>query len=156
MDDNDDSSDAAMEDVGSTDITPALSAQTETPASAYTSPQSITVSPALEAPKRTHSSSYTSLSNLPSPVFEPQRYHHDAGHTTKDHPLGNHFSHSAAHPALSLSTSTSPTISPEVSIEQDQEATAALLMLNQDRRKPKYRSDHKGSRGLSVKDLLSC
>ncbi len=33
--------------------------------------------------------------------------------------------------------------------EQDQEATAALLMLNKDRRYPK------GVRGMSVKDLLS-
>lgn len=33
--------------------------------------------------------------------------------------------------------------------EEDQEATAALLMLNKDRRYPK------GGRGMSVKDLLS-
>lgn len=33
--------------------------------------------------------------------------------------------------------------------ERDEEATAALLMLNQDRRNPS------GGRGMSVKDLLS-
>lgn len=36
--------------------------------------------------------------------------------------------------------------------DQDQEATAALLMLNQERRdKPR-----EGGRGMSVKDLLTC
>lgn len=97
----------------------------------YRSPESITPSPASENQSQYQASSYaSSASTLPSPAFGPQR----------------HYSH-GSQSYFSLSTSTSPTIMP--SPEQDQEATAALLMLNKDRRNPK------GGRGLSVKDLLS-
>jgi len=90
-------------------------------------------------------------SSLPSPVFEGQR--------------GNHPSH---HGSFSL---TSPIVAPMI---EDQEATAALLMLNTDRRSWGERGgagggggggglDRRGSstgvtsaaRGMSVRDLLT-
>lgn len=95
------------------------------------SPQPITPSPALGAQSQIQTSSYaSSVSTLPSPAFGPQQ--HD---------------HRRSQPYVFLSASTSPTIMP--SPEEHQEATAALLMLNKDRRNPK------GGRALSVKDLLS-
>ncbi|MCJ1457377.1 hypothetical protein MMC28_007745 [Mycoblastus sanguinarius] len=99
---------------------------------AYTSPESISISPELDPQPRYQSSSShaSSVSTLPSPAFGPQRHNH-------------HGSQSQ----FTMSASTSPTIVP--SKEQDQEATAALLMLNKDRRNPK------AGRGMSVKDLLS-
>jgi len=100
-------------------------------ARAYTSPHSVTPSPALGAKSHYQNSSYaSSISMLPSPAFGPQQHNHRGSQSY-----------------FSLSASTSPTIMP--SKEQDQEATAALLMLNKDRRNPK------GARGMSVKDLLS-
>lgn len=100
-------------------------------AKSHQSPESITPSPALEPQPQYHIPSYaSSVSTLPSPVFGPEM--------PKSRGSQSHSSFSA---------STSPTIMP--SPEQDQEATAALLMLNKDRRNPK------GGRGMSVKDLLS-
>lgn len=136
---DDEDEDISMEDMASSNTTPALLAK-QTQALAYTSPQSIAASPSLDALHRYNSSSYaSSLSTLPSPAFGPQHYR----------PQSHHSQNSCSAP---LSASTSPTIMP--SKEQDSEATAALLMLNQDRRNPKNNS--KGGRGMSVKDLLSC
>ena len=100
-------------------------------ARAYTSPHCVTPFPALGAKSHYQTSSYaSSVSTLPSPAFGPQQHNHRGSQSY-----------------FSLSASTSPTIMP--SKEQDQEATAALLMLNKDRRNPK------GARGMSVRDLLS-
>ena len=97
---------------------------------AYTSPQSITASPTIGAQSNHHHSSYASSgSTLSSPVFGPQHSHRNSR---------SHFS---------LSASTSPTLMP--SREQDEEATAALLMLNKERRNPR------GGKAMSVRDLLS-
>ena len=103
----------------------------ETQAKTSSNPESIASSPALGHHSRYQTSSYaSSVSTLPSPAFDPQ------GHA------GN-----CLQPHFSLSTSTSPTIMPNT--EQDHEATAALLMLNKERRNPKC------GRPMSVKDLLS-
>lgn len=125
--DEEDDNDIEMENTDSMTTSPVfVSAHSSEPLSC-TSPQSITPSPALDAMSQYQTSSYaSSVSTLPSPAFGPQRHHNGS---------------------FSLSASTSPTIIP--SKEQDQEATAALLMLNKDRRNPK------GARGMSVKDLLS-
>ena len=98
----------------------------------YTSPQSLADSPALSDPQPRRPSSYaSSVSTLPSPAFGPQTN-------------GTYFRPHSHH-----SSSTSPTIMP--SKEQDEEATATLLMLNKDRR----HSKEKSKRGLSVSDLLT-
>ena len=149
-----------MEDANSSaSLTPALSAQTQTAGtSAYTSPQSIQNSPALDPPRTSHRGSYSSLSTLPSPAFGPQKSYNN-GQTNvmneyQSRPQSHH-SHNASYPPLSLSASTSPTIMPS-NKEQDHEATAALLMLNQDRRSTNgSNTSTKGGRGMSVKDLLS-
>ena len=123
--------DVTMGDAAASSISSSTGATTQGPVSSYRSPESITPSPALESQSQYQTSSYaSSASTLPSPAFGPQKHH--------SHGSQSHFS---------LSASTSPTIMP--SPEQDQEATAALLMLNKDRRNPK------GVRGMSVKDLLS-
>ncbi|CAF9926164.1 MAG: hypothetical protein ALECFALPRED_003377 [Alectoria fallacina] len=129
-DEDDEDEDVTMADPGSNGTSPSIMAIAGR-AYAYTSPQSITVSPALEDQSQYQHSSYaSSVSTLPSPAFKPQNSCYRGSQS--------HFS---------LSASTSPTIMP--SREQDQEATAALLMLNKDRRNPK------GGRAMSVRDLLS-
>lgn len=196
-DEDHDDEDITMEDANnsSASLTPALSAQTYTAGtSAYTSPQSIQHSPALDAPRTSHRGSYSSLSTLPSPAFGPQKSYtnnlndptnvnvnvkneyrssHHHHHQSSTHHSQQH-QHNAAYPPLSLSASTSPTIMPNNANnkEQDHEATAALLMLNQDRRSTKGGSgsggsgsshastsmntcERAGGRGMSVKDLLS-
>lgn len=116
-----------MDDVGEKGTSSSIASK----ACAYTSPQSITASPAIEAQSQYQHSSYaSSVSTVPSPALGPQQ-----------------SGHRSSQSQFSLSASTSPTIMP--SREQDQEATAALLMLNKDRRNPK------GGRAMSVRDLLS-
>ncbi len=162
-DEEDEDEDIAMEDANSSaSLTPALSAQTHTAGtSAYTSPQSIQHSPALDPPRTSHRGSYSSLSTLPSPAFGPQKTYNNGHAIVKNEYQSrpqSHHSHngpSASYPPLSLSASTSPTIMPS-NKEQDHEATAALLMLNQDRRSTNGATSTKGGRGMSVKDLLSC
>lgn len=128
-DEDEEDEDVVMGDSGSNGTSPSIMAMASK-AYAYTSPQSITASPAIEAQSNHHQSSYaSSVSTLPSPAFGPQH------------------GHRGSQSQFSLSASTSPTLMP--SREQDQEATAALLMLNQDRRNPK------GGRAMSVRDLLS-
>ncbi|KAI9820019.1 MAG: hypothetical protein M1827_006590 [Pycnora praestabilis] len=86
-----------------------------------------TTSPALDSQRRHYS--YSSMnSTLPSPMFEAQRHYSDT----------------------SNSNLTSPALLPQSDDLRnfDHEATAALLMLNTDRRSV-------GGRGMSVKDLLS-
>lgn len=72
------------------------------------------------------------LSATPSPAFGPQR----------------HGPYARSSTSTSASTVTSPALNPQT--ELDQEATAALLMLNNDRR-----GTTANARGLSVRDLLS-
>ncbi|KAG6001416.1 hypothetical protein E4U21_004336 [Claviceps maximensis] len=105
---------------------------------------SSSISPGLQAvDARVHPHSYLSvsadqrhyrfsISAAASPAFEPQRY-------------GPYFQNSA-----SVSTLTSPYLNPQSDV--DQEATTALLMLNNDRRGA---NSSLNARGLSVRDLLS-
>lgn len=138
-DDDDEDQDQEMANTGSTVTTPAFSAldAQSRAASAYESPQSTHTSPALDPtiPHLTSSSSYasTTVSTLPSPAYGPQ-------HT----PL-----HGPRFGGYTTSATTSPILLPDPK-HPDHEATAALLMLNQqDRRNPC------SGRGMSVKDLLS-
>lgn len=134
-DDDDDNDDLEMENLEFTSTSPAFSAAQHN-LNPYKSPQSATASPALTAFPSQAASSYTSsISTLPSPAFGPQ--HHYQGYRSQ-------YTHSA---------STSPTLLPQAMKEQDQEATAALLMLNKDRRNPS--SSSTSGRSMSVKDLLS-
>ncbi|KAL6718036.1 hypothetical protein ACLMJK_004121 [Lecanora helva] len=129
--DEEDDEDVTMGGTPANGITSPTFPPAQTHNGSYRSPESINPSPALEPQSQPQTSSYRSSgSSLPSPAFGPR---------------GHHSQSSQSH--CSLSASTSPTIMP--SPEQDQEATAALLMLNKDRRNPK------GVRGMSVKDLLS-
>jgi hypothetical protein len=100
---------------------------------------STNTSPAI-LPSRhgTHNSSYTSISSLPSPAFSSyQQSYHDLYRTS--------YTHSA---------DISPALLPSVA---DHEATAALLMLNTDRRHSSNAGTgaRGGGRGMSVQDLLS-
>ena len=74
---------------------------------------------------------------LPSPAFEAKHDRPYSQHSWSARSLG--------------STTTSPTLM--ANSEQDEEATAALLMLTHDRRH--LTSQENGRRGLSVKDLLT-
>ncbi|KAL8795212.1 MAG: hypothetical protein Q9195_002223 [Heterodermia aff. obscurata] len=93
------------------------------------SPHSLAISPSLSA-LPTSSSYASSVATLPSPSFRPC-----SSYTS--------YSHSA---------STSPTILPSMAQDADHEATAALLMLNKDRRDG---NPGTSGRSMSVKDLLS-
>jgi hypothetical protein len=86
-----------------------------------------------------YSASVGALSAATSPAFGPQTHPTYAGYA--------HSIHSA-----SGSTLTSPALLPQRDI--DQEATAALLMLNQTDRRGTNGSNGAG-RGMSVRDLLS-
>ncbi|MCJ1475648.1 hypothetical protein MMC13_004311 [Lambiella insularis] len=84
----------------------------------------------------TYNSSYTSTSSLPSPAFSARSYQQNYRDT--------------CHSSYGHSTETSPAILPIAMQEADHEATAALLMLNADRRHSKG-----VGRCMSVQDLLS-
>ena len=150
----DEDPDIAMEDIGSASETPEMPGHAENGASSYTSPQSLLDSPATDVPHRSEPSSYTSLSSLPSPAFGPQNYS-GSRLSGQGRSQSNEQIHARSSSTQTLSTSTSPTILPSHSKEQDHEATTALLMLNQDRRGPKSTAASKSSKRLSVKDLLS-
>ncbi|KAK5987391.1 hypothetical protein PT974_11518 [Cladobotryum mycophilum] len=106
------------------------------------------VSPALRAQDSCYRhASYSSVSTdqrhysysnsvATSPAFGPQQHAHGG--------------YSQGHTPTSGSTLTSPALYPQT--DPDQEATAALLMLNSDRRGTMANSN---GRGLSVRDLLS-
>ncbi|KAI4260455.1 MAG: hypothetical protein L6R42_004061 [Xanthoria sp. 1 TBL-2021] len=105
----------------------------------YTSPQSTTTSPALAAIQHQNAMSQnSSLSALPSPTVGPQMSAH----------LGLHRQYTS-------SASTSPALIPTSSKEADEEATAALMMLNKDRRNTNSSNHSSSGRGMSVKELLS-
>ncbi|KAL8672912.1 MAG: hypothetical protein Q9168_002666 [Polycauliona sp. 1 TL-2023] len=105
----------------------------------YTSPRSTATSPELAAiQQRNAVSHHSSLSGLPSPAVGPQM-------------SGN----SGFHRHYTSSASTSPALMPISSKEADEEATAALMMLNKDRRNTNSSNHSSSGRGMSVKDLLS-
>ena len=99
-------------------------------APSYRSPRSAVSSPTVSA-LHTSSSYASSVATLPSPAFGPNQ-------------CFSGYMHSA---------STSPTMLPDNARDADHEATAALLMLNKDRRDTKGASA--SGRSMSVRDLLS-
>lgn len=112
-------------------------------------PHSNTASPVLAPTRHRTSLSYSSAaSTIPSPAFEPQEQHSQYSNQRQCQQYGKY------HPVFAPSASTSPALLPipEGMRDSDQEATAALLMLNTDRRDSKRRGT---ARGMSVKDLLS-
>ena len=142
---DDEEADQEMEDEVNTSPAPEPIQSTHSVFSSHSS----TASPAiLPAPnQRAHASSYSSTnSSLPSPAFLPQLYQPNFA-------LGHNGSEPILYrPAYSHSTETSPAILPQGMGEADHEATAALLLLNADRRG----HTGKGSgKAMSVKDLLS-
>lgn len=143
-----------MDAAGSASLTPAFSAQTQTPASAQTKPQSITTSPALDPHHTFHQSPYNSVFTLPLPAFESQQQHKQHNNAQQPPPQSPH-SHNSSHTTMSPSASTLPTIMPS-NKERGDEATPALLILNQDWRESKVSGSSKRTGGISVKDLLSC
>lgn len=155
-DEEKDRGDVVMEDASSTDMTSAFSVMPSASTPLQTSPQTIALSPSFGAPRPSQASSYDSLSSLPSPTSNGAAHHQFPllGRTLPSH----RGSDSSSGSGLPQSTSTSPTIHPNChkDHDQDREATAALLMLNQDRRGTRTASNVKGGRGMSVKDLLSC
>ncbi|MCJ1394137.1 hypothetical protein MMC18_007015 [Xylographa bjoerkii] len=135
----DEDEDLEMQDQTSADMSPAIAPMLsrESMTEGYSSPNT---SPAM-MPSRggTQNSSYTSISSLPSPAFSARSYHQsyqDAYRST-----------------YSQSNEVSPAIMPNSMQDADHEATAALLMLNTDRRHSGLVK--KGGKGLSVQDLLS-
>jgi len=139
-DDDDEDGDLEMQDSPSIHESPSLAA---TPSqdllrSSYAS--TTTTSPAMNPSRRnTHNSSYTSISSLPSPAFSAQSHPHSYQDLYRS--------------TFTRSTDTSPALLPNAMQDADQEATAALLMLNTDRR---YSGGAgKKGRGMSVQDLLS-
>ncbi|KAL8953071.1 MAG: hypothetical protein Q9222_001064 [Ikaeria aurantiellina] len=138
-DDEDEDSDVEMGE--SSDPPPIRTSQagSQDRASAYTSPQSVTISPALSAAQYQQGLPGTLCRpELPSPAIGPQV-------AAGDGLLRQN----------TQSTSTSPTLMPTSSKEADEEATAALLMLNKDRRNTNTSNSSGSGRGMSVKDLLS-
>ena len=140
-DDSEDSDDGdlEMQDRISTDVSPDIASipSREFLREGYGSSNT---SPAI-MPSRdgTHNSSYTSISSLPSPAFSAHSYQ----------PSGQH----AYHSTYTHSNQVSPAMMANSMQDADHEATAALLMLNADRR---YTGVAKtGGRGMSVQDLLS-
>ncbi|KAM3514789.1 hypothetical protein MY11210_001630 [Beauveria gryllotalpidicola] len=111
-------------------VSPALHAQ-DAPSRHHSYSSTTSTAAAAAAPEYRHHG--FTLSATPSPAFGPQRHGPYARSST---------STSAA------STVTSPALNPQT--ELDHEATAALLMLNADRR-----GTAGNARGLSVRDLLS-
>ncbi|KAL8798844.1 MAG: hypothetical protein Q9182_006347 [Xanthomendoza sp. 2 TL-2023] len=138
QDEEDEEEDTDVEMTETPDLAP-LQTSNQGQAPVYTSPQSNTTSPALDAMHNHKAMSYaSSLPELPSPAIGPQPAS-GAG-------LSRQYTYS---------TSTSPTLVPISSKEADEEATAALMMLNKDRRNTGASNGSSGGRGISVKDLLS-
>lgn len=120
-------------------------------------PQRPSVSPALYAQDSRHRQhSYSSVST-------DQRHYSYSGSTTTSPAFGpqafinnnnNIASYTHSSTSASGSTLTSPTLLPQSDL--DQEATAALLMLNSDRRGSNNNNNNNNNgRALSVRDLLS-
>lgn len=110
---------------------PPLQTNSQQQKQAYWSPYSKTTSPALDA-------IYQQAKSFDSPAIGPP-------HATNRRYLQQSTS----------SSSTSPTLVPDSYEGAREEATAALLMLNKDRRNTNSSSSGSAGRGMSVKDLLS-
>ncbi|KAL8990597.1 MAG: hypothetical protein Q9177_000790 [Variospora cf. flavescens] len=117
---------------------PPLQTNSQQQKQAYWSPYSKTTSPALDAIYQQAKSFDSPLSALASPAIGPP-------HSTNRRYLQQSTS----------SSSTSPTLVPDSYEGAREEATAALLMLNKDRRNTNSSSSGSAGRGMSVKDLLS-
>ena len=100
-------------------------------------------SPVIVSHSKQQASSSSVTSSLPSPVFPPQ-YHQHSYQQYYSVPYG---------PDHAFPTEISPALLPRGMRDVDHEATAALLMLNTERRNPDGGRD--AGRGMSVKDLLS-
>ncbi|KAI4203120.1 MAG: hypothetical protein LQ346_001854 [Caloplaca aetnensis] len=135
-DDEEDEGDSDVEMTGRSEL-PLTDTDNPQQKLTHTSPQSRMTSPALDAMYCKPTSCTSSLSDLTSP------------------PFGSLKSTSyRSFPQSTSSASTSPALVP--SKEADEEATAALLMLNKDRRNTNTSSSSSShGRGMSVKDLLS-
>lgn len=105
------------------------------------------LSPALQpqdSQSKTRQDSYSSVST------DPRRYSFTASVTTSPALVAGTYDYSRS--SVPGSALTSPALLPQRYRDLDQEATAALLMLNTDRRN--Y-GNSTGGRGMSVQDLLS-
>ncbi|MCJ1223644.1 hypothetical protein MMC12_000287 [Toensbergia leucococca] len=118
---------------------PTTSPQTRPSNPQAPTPCSIIASPSLGPHNNNQNrpSHTPSLSTLPSPAFGSHHQHHYQAFRP------HQYTHSA---------STSPALLPSAMRDSDHEATAALLMLNQERRNT--RTGSSVGRGMSVKDLL--
>lgn len=152
VDDNEDEDEDEDEDLEMEDSTTITSPATPSAQSqsyhAYYS-HSNTASPAL-APTHHHTSLSHSSAASPfsSPAFEPQEQQSQYSYQRQSQ------QYQIYNPVFTHSASTSPALLPMPGgmRDSDQEATAALLMLNTDRRDSKPKGT---ARGMSVKDLLS-
>ena len=159
MNSDDQDSDVDMEEPSTSDASP-LTAVPQSSISSHVSSQSLISSPAIAATTtspsmdsatstthRNHSISQVSsaTSNLPSPAFAAR---HFSRYSLSGLSSFNLTASAAA--SGSRSWETSPTLLP--GDHADHDASAALLMLNRDRRGSK---DSTKGRALSVKDLLS-
>ncbi|MCJ1243686.1 hypothetical protein MMC30_000883 [Trapelia coarctata] len=139
--DDDEDEDLEMQDFPSVNPSPNLAA---TPSQDFlrSTAASTTTSPAMNPSRHNaHNSSYTSISSLPSPAFSAQSYQHSYQDLYRS--------------TFTRSTDTSPALLPSALQDADHEATAALLMLNTDRRHSGGGAGKKVGRGMSVQDLLS-
>ncbi|KAF2761647.1 hypothetical protein EJ05DRAFT_535017 [Pseudovirgaria hyperparasitica] len=141
---------------------PILYANRSNPHSTTTSPNMVpTTDPRHYSITSSIRSTVTSPSILPSPAFS------SSGHTAPPFPPTGHSTSArfalltspALHPQTGNSVQSTnsnvndhgkPGLQRDQRMSEDQEATAALLMLNSDRR-----NWHNGARGMSVRDLLS-
>lgn len=147
-DEEEDKEDLEMEEPPSTTASPAI-APSQSRNAIHSTYNSTATSPALPPTptQKDHGSSYSSTSttsSLPSPTFPPQSYQQSYQYAAQT---------VYGRPSYSFSTETSPATLPQGLREADEEATAALLMLNRDRRNRGGERD--GGRGMSVRELLS-
>ncbi|MCJ1383222.1 hypothetical protein MMC17_006860 [Xylographa soralifera] len=136
---DDEDEDLEMQDRTSADVSPGIASMPsrESLTEGYCS--SVT-SPAIMLSRGgTHNSSYTSISSLPSPAFSARSHQQSYQHAYRS--------------TDSHSNEVSPAITANSMQDADHEATAALLMLNTDRRY--LRVGKTSGRGMSVQDLLS-
>lgn len=147
--DEDEDEDLGMEmEASTTTASPAPPSGQSQPYHSYHSHSNM-ASPALAPAHHLASLSYSSpASTVPSPAFEPSEQQSQYSNQRQSQLYGND------NPGFAHSASTSPALlpMPEGMRDSDHEATAALLMLNTDRRDSKRKGT---ARGMSVKDLLS-
>jgi len=126
---------------------PSLPSPPSPPLQTAITPRSLlpSLSPALQPQNpKTRQSSCSSVST------DPRRYSFTSSLTTSPALVPGAYDYTRiSRPGSAL---TSPALGPQRDRDLDHEATAALLMLNTDRR---GYGNHSGGRGMSVKDLLS-